>query len=351
MGKTRWSAHAQHGANQIAGCTTVSFWIHDVNSCSVDRYSKYFLKYGGFSFVGTMKALQDFDIFVRTADSGSLSAAARALDLTPAAASAALKRLEAELGAQLFVRSTRSLRLTQQGEAFLAQCRPALEALQQASQWLAHGEQALRGVLRLSVPSDLGRNVMLPWFNDFQDLHPDVSLRLHFSDSLAKVYSEPVDAAFRYGQPPDSSLVVLPIAPDNRRVLCASPAYIEKHGAPTTPKELNTHECLCFMLGEDVHDSWRFSRQGEADVTVHVGGRAVANDGDVVRRWALQGRGIAYKSRLDVVRDLAQGQLHPLCSEWQAEAAPLFMAVPSRHQLTPLLRCLADFVAERARAL
>jgi DNA-binding transcriptional LysR family regulator len=298
-----------------------------------------------------MKALQDLDIFVRTVDNGSLSATARALGLSPAAASAALKRLEAELGVQLFVRSTRSLRLTPQGERFLAQCRPALEALQQAGQQAAAGEQALCGVLKLSAPSDFGRNLLLPWLDEFQHLHPRVDIRLQLSDRLANVYSEPVDAAFRYGQPPDSSLVALPLAPSNRRVLCASPDYLARQGEPATPHELSGHDCLCYMLGDEIHDSWRFSREGAADITLRVKSVNLSNDGDAVRRWALLGRGIAYKARFDVAGDLAQGRLRALCTDWTTEAAPLFLVVPSRRQLTPLLRCLRDFIAERTAAL
>ncbi|MDH1703046.1 LysR family transcriptional regulator [Comamonas terrigena] len=299
-----------------------------------------------------MKALQDLDIFVRTVDSGSLSATARALDLTPAATSAALKRLEAELGVPLFVRSTRNLRLTQHGEIFLAQCRPALEALQQVSQQLATGEQALRGMLRLSAPSDLGRNVLLPWLNEFQDKHPQVDIRLQLSDSLANVYSDPVDAAFRYGKPPDSNLVALPLATSHRRVLCASPAYLERHGAPATPHELTGHDCLCFMLNDEVHDRWRFSRGYDTpEFTVRGRSVNVSNDGDAVRRWALLGKGIAYKSFLDVADDLANGRLLALCTDWTTEAAPLFLVMPGRRQLTPLVRSLRDFVVARTAAL
>lgn len=294
-----------------------------------------------------MKALQDLDIFVRTVNTGSLSATARAINLTPAAASAAVKRLEAELGVPLFIRSTRSLRLTEQGERFLEQCRPALQALQQASQQLATGDQALRGVLKLAAPSDFGRNVLLPWLYEFQELHAEVEIRLQLSDRMANVFSEPVDAAFRYGKPPDSSLVALPIAPSNRRVLCASPAYLARHGEPSTPEELVERDCLCFMLGEEIHDRWRFSRGGEADITVRVRGANVSNDGDAVRRWALLGKGIAYKSGFDVANDLAERRLRALCTDWTTEAAPLFIVLPSRRQFTPLMRSLRDFVALR----
>lgn len=294
-----------------------------------------------------MKALNDLEIFVRTAANGSLSATARALGMTPAAASAALKRLEAELGVQLFLRSTRSLRLTPQGEQFLAQCRPALAALQRAGAQLSMEEQGLRGVLKLSAPSDLGRNVLLPWLDEFQALHPGVELRLQLADRTANVYSEPVDAALRYGKPPDSSLVALPLAPANRRVLCAAPGYLARHGAPATPQELAAHGCLCFMLGEEVHDRWRFWGQGAAPLSVRVRSTNVANDGDAVRRWAVLGRGIAYKSGLDVADDLIEGRLQALCTGWTTEAVPLYLVVPGRQQLTPLLRRLRGFIAQR----
>ena len=299
-----------------------------------------------------MKSLQDLDIFVRTVDSGSLSATARALDLTPAAASAALKRLEAELGVALFVRSTRSLRLTQEGALFLEHCRPALAALQQVHGQLQGGRAGgLRGTLQLAAPSDLGRNVLLPWLDDFQAEHPGIDLRLQLSDRMANVYSEPVDAAFRYGKPQDSSLVALPLSAAHRRVLCAAPAYVAARGAPATPHALADHDGLCFMLGEDVHDRWRFWDAAGREVQVRVRSRNVSNDGDVVRRWALRGRGIAYKSFFDVAHDLAAGRLVPLCTDWVTEAVPLFLVAPSRRQLTPLLRALRDFVAGRLQAL
>ncbi len=297
-----------------------------------------------------MKALQDLEIFVRTADNGSLSATARSLDLTPAAASASLKRIESELGVKLFVRSTRSLRLTREGELFLAQCRPALAALRDAAQQLATGQESFSGVLKLAAPSDFGRNVLLPWLDEFQTLHPRLQIRLQLSDRLANVYSEPVDAAFRYGEPPDSSLVALPVATAIRRVLCAAPAYLQRHGAPATPQELSQHDCVCFMFGDETHDRWSFSRDGE-NVTVRVRSANVANDGDAVRRWALAGRGIAYKAGLDVAHDLAAGTLQALCTEWTTEAAPLYLVLADRHQATPALRRLREFVEQRAAAL
>jgi DNA-binding transcriptional LysR family regulator len=297
-----------------------------------------------------MKALQDLDIFVRTVDTGSLSATARALDITPAAASAALKRLEAELQASLFVRSTRSLRLTPEGTMFLEHARLALSTLSEGQQALSTGRRHVQGVLRLAASSDMGRNVLLPWLEDFQNLHPQVRYRLTLSDRLANMYSEPVDAAFRHGKPRDSSLVALPVAANNSRVLVASPDYLHHHGTPATPQALVEHDCLCFMLHGEVNDRWNFSHHGQA-LSVRVQGGHVTNDGDVVRRWAVAGRGVAYKAWIDVAHDLAAGRLVALCPDWQTEQVPLYMVLPDRRQLTPALRLLREFVAQACAAL
>ncbi|MEZ5628767.1 LysR family transcriptional regulator [Denitromonas sp.] len=297
-----------------------------------------------------MKTLQDLELFVRTAELGSLSAAARRLELTPAAASAALKRLEAALQAPLFVRSTRSLRLTAEGDMFLRHCRQALDLLAEGRAAVTSGRAVVRGVLQLSLPSDLGRNVLLPWLDAFQQRHPAVALRLQLSDRLADVYRQPVDLTIRYGTLPDSSLVALPLVPGNRRVLCASPDYLARAGAPASPAELVDHNCLCFMLGEAVHDRWRFFRDGQ-ETSVAVHGDRVSDDGDVVRRWALAGHGLAYKSRLDVHADLQAGRLVAVCADWQGEPAPLNLLCADRRQLSPAVQQLRDFLTPRLTAL
>ena len=297
-----------------------------------------------------MKTLQDLEIFVHTADLGSLSAAARRLDLTPAAASAALKRLEATLHAPLFVRSTRSLRLTAEGETFLPRCRQALELLADGREAIASGRTVVRGVLQLSLPSDLGRNLLLPWLDAFQGAHPQLELRLRLSDRLADVYRQPVDVAVRYGSPPDSSLVALPLLPANRRVLCTSPAYLARHGAPSEPAALRDHNCLCYMLGEVVHDRWRFFRDGQ-EHSVQVHGDRVSDDGDAVRRWAVAGHGMAYKSWLDVQADLNAGRLVAVCQDWQGEPAPLNLLCADRRQLSPAVQQLREFLTQRLEGL
>jgi len=297
-----------------------------------------------------MNTLRDFELFLLVADYGSLSAAARRLDITPAAASVALKRLEAEVGVQLFLRSTRSLRLTDEGRIFLEHCRQAMQLLADGRQAALTGSAALRGVLQLSIPSDFGRNVMLPWLDEFQSRHPELTLRLLLTDRKADIYRQPVDLAFRYGNLPDSALVALPIAPNNRRILCAAPAYLERHGVPATPSELVGHNCLCFLLDDYVHDRWRFFR-GDQELSVQVKANRISDDGDVARRWAIAGRGIAYKSALDVAADLATGRLIRLCPGFVGEPAPLHLLCADRRQISPVVRALSEFVAERCQQL
>ena len=297
-----------------------------------------------------MNALRDFELFFRVADFGSLTAAARHLDITPAAASIALKRLEADVGTRLFLRSTRSIRLTDEGKIFLDHCRQAMQLLAVGRETALSGSAVLRGVLQLSMPSDFGRSVLVEWLDEFQHAHPELTLRLLLSDRKTDFYRQSVDLAIRYGNPPDSSLVALPLAPGNRRILCASPAYLERHGIPQHPEELVKHNCLCFFLGDYMHDRWRFFR-GSDELVVQVKGNRITDDGDVARRWAVSGQGIAYKSALDVARDIAEGRLMRLCSAFDGESAPLNLMCTDRRQLSPQVKALCEFVAERCEEL
>lgn len=294
--------------------------------------------------------LHDLELFVTTAEQGGLSAAARLLEISPAAASASLKRLEADLGTALFVRTTRSMRLTVAGERLLARCRPLLDGLRDAEEELRAGENAIEGQLQISMPSDLGRHVVLPWLNAFQDRHPRVRLRLQLTDRLADIYREPVDIALRFGKPRESSMVALPLLEHNRRVLCAAPAYLKRHGAPASPRDLAAHNCLCFMVDETVNDRWRFRKGDEAiDVTVH--GDRVADDSEIVRRWALDGLGVCYRSRIDVQADLARGALRIVCADWEGNNQPLYMVLANRRQVSPAVRVLREFLVERMREI
>lgn len=297
-----------------------------------------------------MLRTDDLQLFVRAAELGSLSAAARQLDLSPAVASAALKRLETQLNVRLLARSTRSLRLTAEGEGFLNHARVALASLEEGRRALAQGQSEVSGVLQLSAPSDFGRNVLLPWLDQLQHEHPLLNVRLLLGDRNADLFRQPVDVAVRYGSPEDSSLVALALCPDNRRVLCAAPDYLARHGKPGTVAQLADHNCLLYQLGDRVHDQWRFSDE----VTTHavsVRGDRFCDDADVVRRWAVAGVGIAYKSWLDVAADVQAGRLKVLLPGLRGEPAPLNLLCTHRAQLTKPVQLLRDVLKARCHNL
>ena len=297
-----------------------------------------------------MLRFDDLQLFVRAADLGSLSAAARVMDMSPAVASAALKRIETQLGARLLARSTRSLRLTAEGEGFLEYARTALSSLDEGRRLLARGQDQVSGVLQLSAPSDLGRNLLLPWLDEFQREHPQLTVRLLLGDRIADLFRQPVDIALRYGEPEDSSLVALPVAPNNRRVLCASPDYLARQGEPHQLEQLLQHNCLLYMLGTRVHDHWQFN-DGKRELGLTVSGNRFSDDADVVRLWAIAGQGIAYKSWLDVAGDVQAGRLKVLLPELVCERAPLNLLCGHRAQLSKPVRLLHDMLSERCAML
>lgn len=292
-----------------------------------------------------MIRLDDVQAFVQAVDAGSFSAAARLSSVTPAMVSSAVQRLERELGVRLFIRSTRSMRLSDDGERYLPHARAMLDSLAGGARALADSRGEISGPLRLAVPSDLGRNVLLPWLDDFQALHPGVSLQLRISDRTTDLHRHPIDAAVRYGMLDDSGLVAQPLLPDNRRVLCASPDYLARHGRPSHPDQLRDHNCLCFVWGEQVHDRWNFELP-EGLCTVKVVGNRVSDDGEVTRRWGLAGRGVVYKSHADVAADLKAGRLIDLFPG-MGERSPLNLVTAHRTQLTLAVQQLRDFLRER----
>jgi DNA-binding transcriptional LysR family regulator len=286
-----------------------------------------------------MIRLDDLSLFVRAAALGSFSQAAREVDLLPGQVSAAIKRLEAELGIRLFARSTRSLRLTAEGEQYLPFATGALDMLREGTERMHPDDAALQGTLQISAPSDIGRNTILPWLGVFRAHHPGLTLRLFLSDNITDVFRDPVDVALRYGRIGDASFIALPIAPDNRRVLVASPAYLDRHGRPQALDDLERHGCLLYMMHGRPYDKWRFG-DGESRRTVAVSGPLLTDDGDAVRRWAVAGQGIAYKSWMDVCADVRAGKLEVLLPDIPGEGAPFNLICPHRKQFSPAVQLL-----------
>ncbi|MBK0097153.1 LysR family transcriptional regulator [Erwinia sp. S63] len=297
-----------------------------------------------------MIRLEDVTLFVRSAALGSFSRAAREVNLLPGQVSAAIQRLERELDRRLFARSTRSLRLTAEGEKYLPYAQEMLALMQAGADSLQSHEDALSGELKIAMPSDIGRNILLPMITAFCCEHPALSVRLSLSDQISDVFRDPVDIAIRYGKLEDSSCVALPLAEDNRRIMVASPAYLDQHGRPQKLEDLAQHHCLPFVMGGHVYDKWTFPQEGmRRQITVKS--RLLCDDAEVARRWAIDGMGIAYKSWIDVCEDIQQRRLERVLPEIPGESTPLHLICPHRKQFSPAIRALHSVLRAHLRAI
>jgi len=292
--------------------------------------------------------VEDLQVLVQTARCGTLTAAAAVLGMTPAAASATLKRLEAQLGTRLFERSTRAMRITTQGELLVDYAKRAFDLIAEGEAQISSDRAALVGNLRVAAPSDLTRTVLLPWFDEFLASHPGVQLTLNVGDKPRDVVRDEVDVALRYGTLTDSRLVARQLAAPHP-VLCASPKYLKQHPAPKTPQDLVHHNCLTFERSGKPNRLWRFAQHG-VWTDVRVNGNRSVDDASLVREWAIAGVGIALKSALDITRDLRNGKLVRLLPDWDTEVYPLHALLPSGRFIPGRVRALVDFLAQKFAA-
>jgi len=251
--------------------------------------------------------LEDLQVVLKVAEFRSITAAATHLDMRTATASAALKRVESALGVELFIRTTRQLRLSSAGERYIPQCEQALLMLDQARQNMKDDLDIVDGELRIALSSDLGRNLVTPWLDEFMDTYPDVSVRANISDSNIDFYRDTVDIALRYGSPNDANLYGFKIC-NVPALLCATQDYIDKNGTPKHPHDLPSHNGLFYQLYDIIHDVWAFSHGGK-EYKIKMSGNRASNDGDLVRRWCVAGKGVAVKSCLDMSTDLLSGNV------------------------------------------
>ena len=293
--------------------------------------------------------LDDLRVLIHTARGGTLTAAASALGITPAAASATLKRLEAQLGTRLFERSTRALRLTPQGQILLDYAKRAFDLLAEGESQVAADRGELFGAVRVAAPSDLARNTLLPWLSEFLAQHPGLELSLTVGDRPLDILRDEVDIAIRYGVLPDSDLVsrTLVVA---YQVLSAAPSYLERNPAPQVPQDLLNHNCLTFERSGRRHRRWRFAREGEW-TEVRVNGDRSVDDASLAREWAIAGAGVMLKSEVDVRADLASGALVRLLPAWETEPYPLHAVLPSGQFVPNRVRALLDFLVGKFKSL
>lgn len=268
-----------------------------------------------------MGKLEDMALLVAVAEAGGLSASGRRLSLSPATMTARLKAMEERYQTRLFHRSTRAITLTRAGEDFYHAARRVLEEARHAESLLTQKEGVLSGNIRLSAPSDFGRQYLSPAIVDFSRRHPEVTFSVFLGERVEDLVANRLDMSIRVGNLPDSSLAIRHIRP-NHRVLVASEAYLATHGTPASLDELHHHRCLALERHGVVMNEWRFEEAGKERV-VRVTPAMVCDDGALLRQWALSGAGIAGKSWWDVKRDVEEGRLQVLFAERFTGFSPL----------------------------
>jgi len=289
-----------------------------------------------------MDRLKQIEAFVAVATRGSLSAAARAADVTPAIIGRRIDALEGRLGVKLLLRTTRRVTVTFEGQAFLEDCQKLLNDLANAEAAVSLGGLRAGGHLKLSAPAGFGRHHVARLVGEFMRANPEVTVRLDLSDRLVDLINENIDCAIRIGELTDSSLVSVRLG-EMRRMVVASPAYLVESGVPRSPDDLARHNCL--SLGQQRGWLFRNPATGEVD-TIKVGGDFECNDGAVLHEWALAGRGLAWRSLWEVGRDLKEGRLTSVLDAWQAPPMGIDAVVPQRRHLPLRVRLFIDLLKE-----
>lgn len=291
-----------------------------------------------------MESFGSLQVFIRIAETGSLSAAARDLGLSKSVVSKKLAALEDRLGARLINRTTRRLSLTAEGAAFLERAQRILAELEEAEQAVGRLSAEPRGMLRVNAPMSFGILHVAPAMGDFMARYPDLSVTLDLNDRQVDLVDEGYDVAVRIAALPESSLIARRLAPV-RRAVCASPAYWRRHGRPAHPRDLGRHDCLIYTNLPTPND-WRF-RDGGGSFSIRVGGRLAANNGDALREAALAGLGVCVAPTFIVGGDLRSGRLEAVLQGFVEDTVAVYGVYPHRRHLSAKVRAFVDFLVVR----
>lgn len=285
--------------------------------------------------------MQFFSLLVR---SGSLSAAARELQVTTPAVSKRLALLEQHLGVRLLRRTTRRMALTEEGEAYLADARRILADIEALEGRLRGLTEQPAGLLRVNATLGFGRMHIAPLISGFAREHPGVQVQLQLSASPPPLTQDSFDVCVRFGEPPDARVIARLLAP-NRRLLCASPGYLARRGTPKTPADLARHDTIAIRQGDEAYGVWRL-RSGKRTETVKVHGPLSSNDGEIAVQWALAGHGIVLRAEWDVARYLKSGRLREVLPNWQTPPADIYAVYPVQVQGAARVKAFVEYLAQ-----
>ncbi len=294
------------------------------------------------------RLLSGIGVVAAVVEAGSFVRAAEALGLTQPGVSRAVARLEARLGVRLFDRTTRSVKLTDEGRRFYEHVGPLLAGIEEAAAQAAGSSATVRGRLRVNVDPFFSRLVLAAQLGAFLARYPELSLELVTREHIGDLVAEGFDVAVRFGEAPSSSLVARKLI-ETRILTVAAPAYLDRHGRPRRPAELARHACIQFrnpLTGQPF--DWEF-RRGRRIVPVKTAGRLLLSDVGTMLGACVAGAGIAQVMALGVEELLEQGRLIELFPDWPGETFPLYALHPSRHHQAAKVRAFVDFMLQAIR--
>lgn len=289
----------------------------------------------------------DLGFFVLLARRESFVETAREIGITASAVSRRLARLEDRLGVRLLNRTTRRVSLTGEGEAYFKKAVRLLGEIEDLENSLRAGREKPSGLLRINATFGFSREYIAPTVAEFRETYPNVDVQLVVSDAPLNLIEEGFDLNIRFSTPPNSALIQR-LLQRNRRFICASPAYLEKHGPPKNLHELAQHNCIVLRQEHDIYDVWRFDDHDGKSPTARVNGGLSTNDGEMAREWMLGGHGLMLRSEWDIAHHVREGRLRVVLPQY-FQTANISAIYPERHHLTAKVRMFTDSLAARIR--
>jgi DNA-binding transcriptional LysR family regulator len=290
----------------------------------------------------------ELGFFVTLASCGSLSGAARELGISTAAVSQRLSQMETRLGMPLVNRTTRRMSLTPDGETLFEHARRILGEIADLDQLLSASKGQPKGQLRVNATLGFGRLHVAPAISKYVLCYPEVDVQLQLSVNPPPLTEDQFDVCIRFGEPGDTRVIAKKLA-SNRRVLCASPRYLEARGAPLQPSELVRHNCICIRQGDEAWGTWRLHRDRDSSgpgESVKVRGNLTTNDGEIAVNWALDGHGILMRAEWDIERYLDSGRLVQVLPQYRTPDADIYAIYPQHQHQSARIRTFVAHLSQ-----
>lgn len=294
--------------------------------------------------MSTSLAPTDMAFFSIVARCISLAAAAREIGVSPPAVTKRLAQMEARLGVRLLTRTTRRMHLTEEGEIYLMHARRILADIEDMERHVSRAPQEPKGLLRVNATLGFGRNHVAPLLSAFRHRYPGVDVQLQLTVAPPALTEDAFDVCVRFGEPPEARVIARRIAA-NRRLLCAAPSYLARHGEPLVPEDLARHACIDIRHGSETHGVWRLHR-GKRTHTVKVGVHMSTNDGAIAVNWALDGHGIILRAEWDIAAHLATDRLRQVLGRYRTPPADIYAVYLPQHQYAGRVVAFVDFLRE-----